>query len=173
MECEGLESRRTLPEWQQTYRQYVPLRGADMSKDEYGRTSLGVKGLLTRDPKPLDALGHYSPVGDILTNIIDPTQLTIISAENNPVTKTFLRFAARGRSPLYKFGLAEKRCRPNRVTGMVETIWVTTDVDHDSVFAAKVGGKPYYIVIEHSGSLRSSRLSEQTFRVDKWSLCRG
>jgi hypothetical protein len=66
--------------------------------------------------------------------------------------------AVRDRSPLYKFGLAEKRCRPNRVTGVVETIWVTTDVDHDSVFAAKVGDKPYYIVIEHSGSLRLSRL---------------
>jgi hypothetical protein len=33
---------------------------------------------------------------------------------------------------------------------MVEAIWVTSNVDHDGVFAAKVGGEAYNIKIEHS-----------------------
>jgi hypothetical protein len=69
------------------------------------------------------------------------------------VTKTFLRYAALNPSPLYKFGLAEKRCQPNRVAGMVQTVRVTPSVDHDSVFAAKVGCKTHYMKIDHSGLL--------------------
>jgi hypothetical protein len=69
------------------------------------------------------------------------------------VGKTFLRFAARNPSPLYEFGLAETRRKSNPATGLAKTVWVTTNVDHDSVFAAKVGGETYYIKIEHPGLL--------------------
>jgi hypothetical protein len=42
-----------------------------VSKDEYGGTSVRVKGILTRGPKPLDSLGRYRRAGHILTNILD------------------------------------------------------------------------------------------------------
>jgi hypothetical protein len=69
------------------------------------------------------------------------------------VGKTFLRFAARNPSPLYKFWLAETRRKSNPATGLAKTVRMTTNVDHDSVFAAKVGGETCYIKIEHPGLL--------------------
>jgi hypothetical protein len=153
MEREGLEHSKALLRRQQAYRHYVPLKRAKVSEDEYGRTPSRGKSFLTRWPEPLGALGRYSLGGDLLANILDQTQRTIIGPKKDPVAKTFLRFAHHNRSRLYNLGLAETRRRPNPVTGMVKTIWVTTNVDHDSLFAAKVGGETYHIKIEHDGLL--------------------
>jgi hypothetical protein len=99
------------------------------------------------------ALGRFDRADDILTNIIDQTQRTVIRAEKNKVAKTFLRFAQANPSPYYKIGLAEKKRRIDPITQQVEEYWSNLPANMDRVFGAKVGGKTYYIEILHEGLL--------------------
>ena len=152
MEREGLESRSTLERWEMAYQHYVPLKGAEASETDQGTPALG-KGYDVRRPETRRALGRFDRADDILTNLLDQTQRTIIRAEKNRVGKTFLRWAQQNPSPLYRVGLAEQRRGINPNTGLVETIWVTTSADRESVFGVKIAGETYYIDIRHEGLL--------------------
>lgn len=153
---EGLEADATVTAWERAYDHYVPLRGFESGTDEEmpGSPSSG-RGFDVRRPESMRALGRFDRADDILTNLLDMTQRTVIRAEKNRVAKAFLRFAQANKSPYYKIGLAEKKRRIDPLTGMVEEYWVNLPTHLDRVFAAKVGGKTYYIEILHPGLIEA------------------
>lgn len=152
---EGLESERTLATWSDAYRHYVPLKGfEERAEDEFEPQHKGA-GFDVRRSESRPALGRSSVADDVLANLLDQTQRTVIRAEKNRVAKTFLRFAQANESPFWKVGLAEKRRRISPDTGMVEDYWAVASPDRDRVFAAKVGGKTYSIEIKHPGLLEA------------------
>lgn len=155
---EGLESELTIEQWERTYAHYVPLKGWESGNEDLvgniGSPSTGA-GFDVRRSESERALGRASRADDILTNLLDQTQRTIIRAEKNRVAKTFLRFAQGNPSPFYKIGLAEKKRGINPLTGLVEEYWTSLPTHLDRVFAVKVGGKTTYIEVMHEGLLEA------------------
>ena len=81
MEREGLEHQQTLMQWAQAYQHYVPLKGAESAESEQTGTPPRGQGFMVRRPESRRALGRFDRAGDILTNLLDQTQRTIIRAE--------------------------------------------------------------------------------------------
>jgi hypothetical protein len=153
---EGLESTATVQQWTEAYNHYMPLKGFESDADDemMGSPSTG-RGFDIRNPETYRALGRFDRADNILANLFDQTQRTIVRAEKNRVAKTFLRFAQANESPFYRIGLAEKKRRINPLTGLVEEYWTSLPKHLDRVFAAKVGGKTYFIEIRHEGLLQA------------------
>jgi hypothetical protein len=160
MVAAGLESQDSIDAWLEKYDNYVPLKGFESGEDDEFAGAMrlfptGGQGFSIKGPESKRALGRFDRADDILANLLDQTQRTVIRAEKNKVAKTFLRFARTYPSPYYKIGLLETKRRINPVTGMVETYVVNGPANRDEVFAAKVGGKTYFIEIKHPGLLNA------------------
>jgi hypothetical protein len=153
---EGLETQDTIDEWEAKQPYYVPYKGFEgvEEDDDPGSPSSG-SGFDVRGPESRQALGRDNRADNILVNLLDQTQRVIIRAEKNRVAKTFLRFVRGHPSPYWKLGLATTKRRPNPATGLVEYYTVIESAQKDKVFAAKVGGKTYHIVIQHNGLLHA------------------
>lgn len=153
MVMNGLEDASTIQEWENTYKNYVPLKGwKDQAQDPdvanfFGMPKKG-KGFDTGGKLTKQRTGRTSRAATILANIVAQAQATIILSEKAKVGRAFYDFVTQTPSSrLWSVDEVEymKYVDPN--TGLVRQGVNPQYKLADNVIRVKVGGKDFHITL--------------------------
>lgn len=137
--------------WENQYQFYVPLRGFEKRTGlAQARTTSAGKGFSVSGKESPMALGRRSRADSPLAFAIKEAVEAVDHVERARVDRALLRLVQQHPHPELwgtPKGTMERKINPT--TGLVETVFVPTDHNADNVVVAKVGGKPFPIVIYH------------------------
>lgn len=142
----GLVSEEQVEQWNQTYQNYVPLRGFSENIEEDEVSFHTGTGMDIRGQESRRALGRESRAEGPLGYVIMQAQEAIIRAEKDRVGRTMLRYVQANPNPaLWTVNTPERKRVISPITGMVVEIADPTWATKPNVFGVKVGGKTHFI----------------------------
>ena len=141
IKAEGLESAKTIKNWEDAYQFYAPLQ-----RDIEGNGSPKGSGFNVRGPESKRSMGSTLEVKNILANIVAQAETAAIRAEKNKVTTALADLAKQYPADgFWKVDEVPTTRQINKSTGLVETIPDPVYQLADNVVMYKEGGKHHFI----------------------------
>lgn len=137
--------------WENRYQFYVPLRGFQERRGlDDMRTPTGTQGFSAPGAASPRALGRRSESDSPFAYAVSEALNAIDKVERNRVAQALLRLVRAYPHPdLWEEKRGELVPWFNEATGQVEQRWSPVNLFGDEVVTAKIGGKPFPIVIHH------------------------
>jgi hypothetical protein len=166
LESEGLESAKTIKQWRDTYKFYVPLHREGVGPtgmptarshimEMFGRRQAGSEQRINRPrgrgyniagrESKLRAGSHLA-VGNILANVVANHEIALLRAEKNQVGRAMMRLVQANPNPeLWRIDHAESVARLNKETGFIEYVDSHAHRDPKNHLSVKIDGKEHWI----------------------------
>ena len=157
MLADGLITQDEFDKLEGAYDYYIPLRGFEMMDEDGKPTGRSPgKGFNIRGPETLKAKGRRSRAGQLVENVINDYQRTVVRGERNHVAKVFLNFVlSNPDDALWEIDATTTRKSLDRQTGRIARNTVI-EKGEDTI-SVKIQGREIYIKIKDDLLLRAMR----------------
>lgn len=157
MLADGLITQDEFDKLEGAYDYYIPLRGFELMDEDGKPTGRSPgKGFNIRGPETLKAKGRRSRAGQLVENVINDYQRTVVRGERNHVAKVFLNFVlSNPDDALWEIDATTTRKSLDRQTGRIARNTVI-EKGEDTI-SVKIQGREIYIKIKDDLLLRAMR----------------
>ncbi len=164
----GLEDSDTLGAWEESYKNYVPLKGFAADETQDGRPRTG-KGFAISGKESKMAAGRSSKAASPTANAISDLSEAVLRRRKNEVGRTFMNLVAANPNPDYWQIFSDENPEVQRTVVKVKDQdtgkpkWEVREqvipmaMMSDRYFTTKVDGKTYYVKLEDERLMKAMR----------------